>query len=118
MNKIFVNEVIKSIIPYIKVCCIFFSIMFLIGIIWEQHNTIQTLKERIKIKPEIVYVTKIDSVFINKLQHDNDSLKVENFILQYKIARIKEYNKLGKNGNNFRYLSGWIDRALNDNLDL
>ena len=112
------KEIIKEIFewakPYILVCSVFFSTLFLIAIVIEQHQKIQTLKERIEIKPQVLYITKVDSVFVNKLQTQNDSLKVELFVAKYKLARIKEYNELGQKGNNFRYLPGWINRALEE----
>lgn len=112
------KEVIKEIFewakPHILVCSVFFSTIFLIAIIMEQHHKIQTLKERIEIKPQVMYLTKIDSTYVNNVQKENDSLKVELFVAKYKLARIKEYNELGQRGSNYRYLPGWINRALEE----
>lgn len=76
---------------------------------------------------EIEIVTVIDStkVFelrdsINMLQdslmiYKNDTVaKSELFILRYKLERIKYYNKIAGNGNNVKFLRGWINRVIEE----
>lgn len=41
-----------------------------------------------------------------------DSLKSSLFESNYKLERIKYYNDIAKNGNNIKYLRGWINRVL------
>lgn len=43
-----------------------------------------------------------------------DSLGSDLFVANYKLARIKEYNKIAGKGNNIKYLRGWINRVLKD----
>ena len=38
----------------------------------------------------------------------------EEFTLRYKLERIRYYNDIAKNGNNIKYLRGWINRVLNE----
>lgn len=59
-----------------------------------------------------------DSLLIIKTKHDLsdcnivDSLYSEIMILNTKIERIKYYNDIAKNGENIKYLRGWINRVL------
>lgn len=57
----------------------------------------------------VVDTTKIDS-----LELVINSLQEQLFIANYKIERIKYYNDVAKNGNNIKYLRGWINRILNE----
>lgn len=57
----------------------------------------------------VVGNTKIDS-----LELVIDSLQEQLFITKYKLERIKYYNDVAKNGNNIKYLRGWINRVLNE----
>ena len=76
---------------------------------------------------EIQYVEVIDSTKIieleNVLQLTRDSLYVykhdtiiseDEFILRFKLERIRYYNECARKGNNAKYLRGWIDRVLNE----
>ena len=58
---------------------------------------------------KIVYVPVKDS-----LNYIRDSLGQDLFIANYKLAKIKEYNRLAGNGNNIKFLRGWINRTLNE----
>ena len=37
------------------------------------------------------------------------------FVAEYKLGRIKEYNRIAAQGNNIKYLRGWLNRVLNEN---
>lgn len=76
---------------------------------------------------KIQYIHVIDSTRIieleNILQLTRDSLNVykhdtimseEEFILRYKLERIRYYNECAGKGNNAKYLRGWINRVLNE----
>lgn len=76
---------------------------------------------------EVQVVEVVDSVKLLQLQHElraaRDSIKVyqadtfmnsEEFTLRYKLERIRYYNDIAKNGNNIKYLRGWINRVLNE----
>ena len=76
-----------------------------------------------KVMYRIIEDTKqIDTIYIEYENKDSiiklntvvDSLKSENFILQYKLGRVKEYNDIAAKGNNIKYLRGWINRVLNE----
>lgn len=44
---------------------------------------------------------------------DKDSLKVENFILKYKINRIKQYDSIViRNSSQSKYFRGWVRRVI------
>ena len=76
---------------------------------------------------EIQYVTVIDSSRINELENilqaTRDSLNVykhdtimseTEFILRFKLERIRYYNECAGKGNNIKYLRGWVNRVLNE----
>jgi hypothetical protein len=48
---------------------------------------------------------------LNKIK---DSLGTDLFVANYKLARIKEYNRIAGQRNNIKYLRGWINRVLKD----
>lgn len=117
MNKQEFKEFFIWLKPYIYYISTFVMVFILTAIIFDQQERIKGLKQIIDIKSEFIYNTEADSSFVYKIQKENDSLKTECFIANYKLAKIKEYNKLGKKGNNFRFLPGWIDRALDNHSD-
>lgn len=43
-----------------------------------------------------------------------DSLEEELLIANYKLERIREYNRIAAQGNNITFLRGWINRVLKD----
>ena len=64
--------------------------------------------------PDSNIVKQIDS-----LCHKMDSIEALNVryeeelnIALFKLDRIKEYNRIAGNGNNIKYLRGWINRVL------
>lgn len=54
-----------------------------------------------------------DSIITSKNKEIN-YLQDELEIADYKLERIKEYNRIAAKGNNIKYLRGWINRVLND----
>lgn len=56
----------------------------------------------------------VDNTKVDSLETVIDSLQEQLFITKYKIERIKYYNNVAKNGNNIKYLRGWINRVLNE----
>ena len=80
-----------------------------------------------KIAPSITTHYVEDTVKIkeleNVLQLTRDSLNVykndtimseDEFILRFKLERIRYYNECAGKGNNIKYLRGWINRVLNE----
>ena len=80
---------------------------------------------------EIVYVPIQDSAQIEnvakiiRLEYDiacyqdslayvRDSIGEDLFVARYKLARIKEYNRIAAKGNNIKFLRGWINRTLEE----
>lgn len=76
---------------------------------------------------EIQYITVVDSTKIieldSLLQLTRDSLNVykhdtimseDEFILRFKLERIRYYNECAGKGNNAKFLRGWINRVLNE----
>lgn len=49
---------------------------------------------------------------IREAANETDSLNEELIVANYKLERIKYYNDIAKNGNNLKYLRGWINRVL------
>lgn len=43
-----------------------------------------------------------------------DSLSTELFVANYKLGRIREYNRIAGQRNNIKYLRGWLNRVLNN----
>lgn len=71
--------------------------------------------------------TKYDSLeFYSRITNDSltdvcrtqkcviDSLEEELLIANYKLERIREYNRIAAQGNNITFLRGWINRVLKD----
>lgn len=78
---------------------------------------------------EIKYITVIDTTKVteleNVLQLTRDSLNAykadsitrmseDEFILRYKLERIRYYNECAGKGNNLKFLRGWLYRVLNE----
>lgn len=76
---------------------------------------------------EVQYIQVVDSARIieleNILQLTRDSLNVykhdtimseDEFILRFKLERIRYYNECAGKGNNLKYIRGWINRVLNE----
>ena len=104
----------------------FFVVCFLIvgatlGLI---HSCASKVVPNVK---EIQYIEVTDSSRIieleNVLQLTRDSLNVykndtvmseDEFILRFKLERIRYYNECAGKGNNIKFLRGWINRVLNE----
>lgn len=76
---------------------------------------------------ETQYIKIVDSTRIieleNILQLTRDSLNVykhdtimseSEFVLRFKLERIRYYNECAGNGNNIKFLRGWLYRVLNE----
>jgi peptidoglycan hydrolase CwlO-like protein len=56
----------------------------------------------------IIYKDSINSL-INELDSVNEELQIN----KIKIERIREYNRIAAQGNNIKFLRGWINRVIN-----
>lgn len=104
------------ILPHFIIFILF--ILFVGSNIYRQINYNNNI-EQININKDSVilnYKYNIDSLNykIDSLIAKQDSLNSEIFILKYKLSRIKEYNRIAGNGNNIKFLRGWINRVLNE----
>ena len=63
---------------------------------------------------KVVHRYVVDNTKVDSLELVIDSLQEQLFIANYKLERIKYYNNIAKNGNNIKYLRGWINRVLNE----
>lgn len=84
------------------------------------NNTIK--EQEIKIEKQIDSINYLN----NKLQditielntaksalNTSDSLKYENFVLKYKIERIKQYDSIvARNSSQSKYFRGWVRRVI------
>lgn len=107
----------KNIIsPFVIVFILF--ILYVGANIYFQINYNNDIKQITIDKDSVIlnYKHNTDSLNykIDSLIAKQDSLNSEIFILKYKLARIKEYNKIAENGNNIKFLRGWINRVLNE----
>lgn len=102
-----------------------FFIILIIGILATSVCCIHlnNKKENI-IQRDTITVSVTDSSLVLQnysLCHTIDSLqnqiiKVEDElnIAIFKLERIRNYNEIAKNGNNIKYLRGWINRVLDE----
>ena len=62
----------------------------------------------------IMYNTEIENYkdSINSLINELDSVNEELQINKIKIERIREYNRIAAQGNNIKFLRGWINRVI------
>ena len=107
-------------IKFFFVVC-FLSVGAALGLV---HSCASKVAPPIK---EIKYVEVVDSSKIielqNVLQLTRDSLNVykhdtvmneDEFILRFKLERIRYYNECAGKRNNIKFLRGWINRVLNE----
>lgn len=100
--------------------------IFIIAIITNcSNNQTVPIKEYIYIPVKDTIGERDNLNKIIELQHElnltrdslrliKDSLSPDLFVANYKLARIKEYNRIAGQGNNIKFLRGWINRVLND----
>ena len=82
-----------------------------------QYDRIEIQRDTIMITvPDYSLIKQNDSLcyVIDSLTNLNAKYEEELNIALFKIDRIKEYNRIAGNGNNIKYLRGWINRTLNE----
>lgn len=72
------------------------------------------LKEIEVLKYDISLIKDSSNIIIDSLNNVINELNSDNFVLNYKLLRIKEYNRIAAQGNNIKFLRGWINRVLNE----
>lgn len=93
-----------------------FAIVFILDI----SNTIAKTKNKVKEQTEIIDSLRgeLQKVIIENESYksaltNSDSLKFENFILKYKINRIKQYDSVViRNSSQSKYFRGWVRRVI------
>ena len=98
------------------------SLIMFIGVFCT-HKAFTRLQDDV-IQRDTIIVNVTDSTLVLQnytLCHEIDSLqnqliKVEDElnIAIFKLERIRNYNEIAKNGNNIKYLRGWINRVLDE----
>ena len=82
-----------------------------------QYNRIETQRDTVVITaPDYSLMKQNDSLCL-EIDSLNNKIKILNeelFISNFKLERIKEYNRIAGNGNNITFLRGWINRVLNE----
>lgn len=96
----------------------------IIAIIFFLIGANNPIKKEIEIQRDTIIVTAIDynimkqndslCYVIDSIKTLNSKYEEELNIALFKIDRIKEYNRIAGNGNNIKYLRGWINRTLNE----
>lgn len=118
------KETIKILITVLIVACAgcIFTILY-------SNHTMDEYRQEVVIKDSIYNYT-IDSLnnviletennakYFEYLLHCNDlvldSISEELEVSKIKLERIKEYNRIAGQGNNIKFLRGWINRVLNE----
>lgn len=92
-----------------------------------QYTTADIIKAKEETKDSVEkvlsakYIHTIDSlqIVVNDCQLDidkyevyTDSIADELLVANYKLERIRYYNSIAANGNNIKFLRGWINRVL------
>ena len=105
------------IVAIIVSLCIIFAGFVTYYKINEEYNRIEIQRDTVIITaPDYSLIKQNDSLcyIVDSLQNLNLKLEEELNIALFKIDRIKEYNRIAGNGNNIKYLRGWINRTLNE----
>lgn len=87
------------------------------NVINEKDSCIYELNEKL-ITQSIEIENYKDSIIlyndsINSLINELDSVNEELQTNKIKIERIREYNRIAAQGNNIKFLRGWINRVIN-----
>lgn len=113
MNK---NETISNfmILIIISIICTALA-MFGYKVFTQEETIFKTDTIYINV-PDSSSLTQIDSLYyvIDSLENINYKYEDELNIALFKLERVRYYNDIAKNGNNIKYLRGWINRTLNE----
>lgn len=78
------------------------------------YGGMNELQEELNERENATYIIDSLNVIIANKNIQIDSLKSNLDIANFKLERIKYYNKVAANGNNVKFLRGWINRVIND----
>ena len=105
------------VIPIIFIITIIAGIVLTATINSKNYEPIEMQKDTVVITvPDYSLMKQNDSLcyVIDSLTNINAKYEEELNIALFKLDRIKEYNRIAGNGNNIKYLRGWINRTLNE----
>lgn len=97
------------------------SIAIIVAIIlFGGYNHIYKTENKVKEQVEVIDSLKgelqkiiIENESYKSALDNSDSLKIENFILKYKINRIKQYDSIViRNSSQSKYFRGWVRRVI------
>ena len=89
----------------------------------NEKTKIEEVVSKIDISTTIEHHEQMRLELENILQLTRDSLNAykndtimseDEFILRYKLERIRYYNELAGKGNNIKFIRGWINRVINE----
>lgn len=80
-----------------------------------RYITVYETKPDTNVVIQLVNTTELLRRTQDSLKAYKDSISGDLFDANYKLERIRYYNNIAANGNNIKYLRGWINRVLNDN---
>lgn len=86
-------------------------------------HELKSYKDSVSIQKETIFKLTTDVITynievenykdsINSLINELDSVNEELQINKIKIERIREYNRIAAQGNNIKFLRGWINRVI------
>lgn len=78
------------------------------------RNELMIYKNTISILKDSINTINVIQNNINIYKDSIININHELIITKLKLERIREYNKIAANGNNIKFLRGWINRTLND----
>lgn len=81
------------------------------SIIWRGEVELGMARDTISILSDSIIVLHDR---LRLLRATNSELKEDLGVADYKLLRIREYNRIAGQRNNIKYLRGWINRVLND----
>lgn len=62
---------------------------------------------------ELENILQLTRDSLNAYKHDT-IMSEDEFILRFKLERIRYYNECARKGNNIKFLRGWINRVINE----
>lgn len=78
------------------------------------YGGMNEIQEELNERENTTYIIDSLNIVIANKTIQTDSLQKELDVANFKLERIKYYNKVAGNGNNIKFLRGWINRVIND----
>lgn len=85
-------------------------------IVYDLSQTLSDTKDSVNRLTDSVYLLKIKIAALTKVKDSLVKVNSINYealgVAQYKLLRIREYNRIAGQGKNLQFLRGWINRTL------